>query len=269
MSTQPRDEAPVPTRRERQRQATYDEIVTVARRLLREGDAISLRAIAQEMGMTPPALYRYIDGFDELVAVVASAIFDEMVATMTAASSRYADDDPGAQLVSAAVAFRQWSLGHPEEFALIFANRATSKSTLRDENHIEGGMRFATFFSEIYEQVWHRYRFSIPDPDELPDGAAAILDAARAEGMLPCDFPGAPIGLSWVFMRAWARLYGTVTLEVFGHLDAAMVEAGAMFMASMEDNGRDLDLGDDYQRLLAVIREELAAPVAAVGRTAT
>ena len=40
MSTQPRDEAPVPTRRERQRQATYDEIVTVARRLLREGDAI-------------------------------------------------------------------------------------------------------------------------------------------------------------------------------------------------------------------------------------
>ena len=78
MSTQPRDEAPVPTRRERQRQATYDEIVTVARRLLREGDAISLRAIAQEMGMTPPALYRYIDGFERVRLLAAKHPREEL-----------------------------------------------------------------------------------------------------------------------------------------------------------------------------------------------
>src|SRR5215216_3885373 len=112
--------AAAPTRRQRQRQATHDEIVAVARQLLREQDSISLRAIAQEMGMTPPALYRYVDGYDELIGFVANDIFDDMIATMTAASSRYEPDDPGGQLVSAAVAFRQWSLSHPEEFGLIF-----------------------------------------------------------------------------------------------------------------------------------------------------
>ena len=48
------------TRRERQREATYDEIVSVAAELLDEGADLSLRAVASRMGMTPPALYRYV-----------------------------------------------------------------------------------------------------------------------------------------------------------------------------------------------------------------
>ena len=55
---------PALTRRERHRQATYDEIVSVARALLRSSSTdLSLRAVAAEMGMTPPALYRYVDSY--------------------------------------------------------------------------------------------------------------------------------------------------------------------------------------------------------------
>ncbi|HXB48826.1 MAG TPA: helix-turn-helix domain-containing protein, partial [Streptosporangiaceae bacterium] len=50
-----------PSRRDRVRAATTQEIIQTARRLLvQQGpDAVSLRAIAREMGMTAPALYRY------------------------------------------------------------------------------------------------------------------------------------------------------------------------------------------------------------------
>lgn len=50
-----------PTRRERLRTATLAEIKEGARRLLVTGgvDAVSLRAIARDMGMTAPAIYRY------------------------------------------------------------------------------------------------------------------------------------------------------------------------------------------------------------------
>ena len=51
---------PQPTRRERQREATYDEIVGASRELLAEGAELSLRAVAGRMGMTAPALYRYV-----------------------------------------------------------------------------------------------------------------------------------------------------------------------------------------------------------------
>ncbi|MGH3362154.1 MAG: TetR/AcrR family transcriptional regulator, partial [Nocardioides sp.] len=54
---------PTTTRRERQREATYDEIVRTARALLAEGEELSLRAVAGRMGMTAPALYRYVGSY--------------------------------------------------------------------------------------------------------------------------------------------------------------------------------------------------------------
>jgi AcrR family transcriptional regulator len=251
-------ESAVPlTRRERQRQATSDEIIEVSRRLLRETKTVSLRAVAQEMGMTAPALYRYVDGYDELVLLVAQAIFGDVVDSIRQTLTRYDADDPAAQLVTAATAFRKWALANPDEFEIVFASRETAgyKGKAADD----GGFEFAAVFSDIFLRVYHRYEFALPGDDELPPSLAAGLEHARDEGLLPCEFPGEPIGLVWVFMRCWARLYGTVTLEVFGHLDDMLIESGALFAAMMDDNGRDLALGDDWPRLTALVRTELAS----------
>ncbi len=52
--------APPVSRRDRLRAATTEEIIQTARRLLVASgpDAMSLRDIAREMGMTAPGLYR-------------------------------------------------------------------------------------------------------------------------------------------------------------------------------------------------------------------
>lgn len=255
-TTQPGEPAApaAPTRRERQRQATFDEIVSTARDLLREHNAIALRAVAQEMGMTAPALYRYVDSHDELLQLVARAIFRDIVDELATAARAQPDDDPAAQLVTAAVAFRAWALAHPGEFGLIFANPAMAHQKGPDS----AGIVFATFFADLYERVWKRYEFAVPAASDLPADVAQLLEAAQQAEALPCDFPGAPIGLNWVFMRAWSRLYGIVTLEVFGHLEPALIDTGALFRAMMHDNGLDLGLGDDLYRLMGVIDDALA-----------
>jgi hypothetical protein len=56
-------------------------------------------------------------------------------------------------------------------------------------------------------------------------------------------------GVVWMFDRAWARLYGTVTLEVFGHLHPGYVRTGALFAATMRDIGRPLGLEPEWDRL--------------------
>ncbi len=247
----------VPTRRERQRQATHDEIVTVTRRLLRDVDgAVSLRAVAAEMGMTAPALYRYVDSFHELLLLVARSIFHDVVATLVSARDRYPDDDPGAQIVAAATAFRQWALGHREEFGLLFAHSDTGHEDGVEPD--EGVMAFSSFFGDIYRRLWDRYKFPIPADNDLDPVVLSELTAQRETGMLPCDFPGMPIGLSWVFVRAWARLYGTVTLEVFKHVDIGVIASAALFRAMLDDNAGDLNLAADWGRLQAVIVDELA-----------
>jgi AcrR family transcriptional regulator len=270
-----------PTRRERQRAATYDEIVTVARQLLGRPETLSLRAIAAEMGLTAPALYRYVDSYRELLMLVARAIFEDVISAMTVARDRYGDDDPAAQTLAACVAFRTWALGHPEEFGLIFANAAIAKPAEAPETvgtantdgadatlgtsdaHVpidltaQGAEGFGEFFADVFRRLWERYKFPLPADSDLEPALLQLLQDQRATGTLPCDFPGYPLGLSWIFIRCWARLYGTVTLEVFKHMDHGMITSGALFRAMLEDNGRDLAFGDDQPRLSALTELEM------------
>ena len=68
------------SRRDRLRAATIDEIIQTARQLLvKDGpEAVSLRAIAREMGMTAPGLYRYFGSHEELVRHLCADIFTEL-----------------------------------------------------------------------------------------------------------------------------------------------------------------------------------------------
>ena len=69
-----------PSRRDRLRGATVEEIIQTARRLLVSSgrEAMTLRAIAREMGMTAPGLYRYFDSHEELNRHVCASIFTEL-----------------------------------------------------------------------------------------------------------------------------------------------------------------------------------------------
>jgi AcrR family transcriptional regulator len=68
------------TRRERQRAATVEEIREVARGLMREQGTTDVRFtdIAKEMGMTPPALYRYYADRDALLTDLIAEAYSEL-----------------------------------------------------------------------------------------------------------------------------------------------------------------------------------------------
>jgi AcrR family transcriptional regulator len=260
----------VPTRRERQRQATFDEIVEVSRRLVRHGGDVSIRAVAQEMGLTPPALYRYVDSHADLLNLVLRSIFEDVVAAMTVARDDQAPDDPSAQVVAASAAFRAWALRNRTEFQMVFASGESMQaeeaapvkktallSSLADCLPEDSGVHlFAAFFSEIFGRLWVKYQFAIPTDDELDP---ALLEILRSE-IGPAEVTGAlgspTPGMVWMFERAWARLYGTVTLEVFGHVHPGMISTGALFTATMLDIGADLNISDEWPRLQLVARAE-------------
>ena len=68
------------SRRERVREATLTEIKEIARRHLVEFGVVgvSLRAIAREMGMTAPGLYRYVSGIDALLVMITAEMYEEL-----------------------------------------------------------------------------------------------------------------------------------------------------------------------------------------------
>ena len=267
----------VPTRRERQRQATSDEIVDVARQLLRDGEDVSVRAVAHEMGLTPPALYRYVDSHAELMLRVARSIFEDVVAAMTTARDEQESDDPAAQIVASAAAFRKWALGNRNEFQLVFASatstaleEAAAATALEEAatsprviDSLEaclpketGVKMFGAFFSEIFGRLWVKYQFHIPDDSELDADLLTVLRSEIKPPEVTDGLAGPTPGMIWMFERAWSRLYGTVTLEVFGHVHPAFITTGALFASTMLDIGRELNIDGEWPRLQVIARAQ-------------
>ncbi|QZY29308.1 TetR/AcrR family transcriptional regulator [Nocardioides coralli] len=215
------------SRRERQREATYDEIVRVSRALLAEGLELSLRAVAGRMGMTAPALYRYVASYQELVDLVAFEIDKAATEEFRAAAETQPADDALARLICASVAFRRWALRDRAEFSLVFANPVADTACVRRDELLTSATS-GVYLNGLLVAVWHQLRYDHPELDELDPVVVEVL----RDPVLPIDLTEVPDehrGLLWVFMQGWATLYGTVTLEVFGHLDPRIIESGALF----------------------------------------
>ena len=85
------------TRRDRLRAATAAEILGAARRQLVEGGAraVTLRAIARDVGMTAPGLYRYFASLDELVAALVQDVAAELTGELLRAGAAAGADVGG------------------------------------------------------------------------------------------------------------------------------------------------------------------------------
>jgi len=87
-----------------------DEIVGAARELLeREGrSAVTMRRLAQGLGVQAPSLYKHVSDKDELEAALADLAREELAAALAGAPA----------LDEAARRYRAWALDHPHLYRL-------------------------------------------------------------------------------------------------------------------------------------------------------
>jgi AcrR family transcriptional regulator len=237
------------TRRDRLRADTVLEIKQTARRVLVDQgvDGLALRAIAREMGLSAPALYRYFDSREDLVEHVVADIYDELTAVLVEVRDAAEPTSPGFRLLSVARAFRSWATTHPEEFGLLFG-AATAQIHPQDAPDLAerppqvAGARFGAVFAELIAVIHAERGFPTPAEEELDP---ALRDQLRAWcSTMPVVLP---IGVMQVFLSCWIRLYGMVCMEVFGHLRFALDDAGPMFEAELRALGSVLGVADDYR----------------------
>jgi AcrR family transcriptional regulator len=226
------------------RAATVREITQTARRILvEEGpDAVTLRAIAREMGMTAPALYRYFDSHQELLRHIVGDLFTELTDDIERAIRAVPEDFLKGKFVAAAVEFRRWALDHKREYALLFGTPLPSREEGAQEDWTaECGRRFGLTFVALFVELWHTKPFPVPADDEIDPGLCTQFEYYRRElGVLDL-----PIGVIVVFLSCWIRLQGFVTLEVFGHMSFALDDSGPMFDLLMHDLAERLGLTHD------------------------
>jgi AcrR family transcriptional regulator len=106
--------------RARYRQQVKAEVKTHAWQQIADAGAsgLSLKAIATQMGMTAPALYRYFANRDELLTELILTAYRQLAEAVEADVSDA--DPPEQQLRRIAAAFRQWSVSHPHRYLLLY-----------------------------------------------------------------------------------------------------------------------------------------------------
>jgi AcrR family transcriptional regulator len=134
------------------------EILAATERLLiQTGDqeAVSIRAIAEAAGVTPPSIYLHFADKDELLAAVCEVRFAELDRCMAEAAASV--DDPLEALWARGRAYVQFGLENPEHYRILFMTRPLAGAGSADAGE--------------------------PDPNRLPGLAAfghLVEDVARA-----------------------------------------------------------------------------------------
>ena len=209
------------------RAATIAEIKDHAWRQLAEvgAPALSLRAIATEMGMTSSALYRYFASRDELLTELVVDGFASLADALEAAESELQNGDGSSnRWVRLAGAHRRWALDHPAKYALVFGTPVPGFEAASEECHVQMKRGVNVLFRCMSAGI---ARGEL-DPNAM---AATVTPAMRARlerwrAELGFDVPAVALAGC---LFAWTQLHGAVSLELFGHLPPHFQPADELF----------------------------------------
>jgi len=216
------------TRRERLREATREEIKTIARQQMAEQGAasLSLRSIARQMGLTAPALYRYFENRDALVTALIADAYTSLAVALEAARDALPPSDHHGRLLDVALAYRRWAVAHSQDYALIFGTPIPGYHAPAEVT-APPAQRNLGVLVELLAAAQQAGELSSP-PEYAgppPELEAQLLGWRDHYGYL-ASTPVLRLALS-----LWAHVHGLVTLEIFHHLGPNIGDAEVLYKA--------------------------------------
>jgi AcrR family transcriptional regulator len=111
-------------------QTSTAAIVAAGRRLLEERgtDALTMRDVANAVGVRTPSLYKRVRGRSDLVRLILENVADELTAELDAAAS---GADPVADLRAMTAVYRGFAHANPVAYTLMYAPQAVPGATAR------------------------------------------------------------------------------------------------------------------------------------------
>jgi len=214
-----RTDAPVRSRRERLRDELHREVLDAARHQLAGQHGLSkltMAAIAKEVGVTPPALYRHFENRQDVIAQLCVLIVEEVLDTLAAAVARQEPGDVAAALVASTRTSLDWAVRNPAEFDLIIGSGIRSELP---ENH-DLQRRMAEMVGGHYVPLFRLLAASgvaVAADDELdPELAEQVRRYRDAVGGHDL-----PLGIAHLMVTSWRQVYGVQCMAVYGHQEFA------------------------------------------------
>ena len=197
--------------RDRFRAQMRQEVKDAALRQLAEGGpgALSINAIAKELGVSGPALYRYFAGRDALLTELILDAYADLTGAISATARRLPDF---------AAAYRAWATAHPHRYRLLFGAPPPGQD-VHDERLADAAQRaMAVLISCVG-----------PGPEPTPALAGDLRGWVRRQGV-----EGADPAVALRAVTAWSRLHGFVSLEIEGKFRAMGLDPDHFFATEVD-----------------------------------
>ncbi|MCK9931552.1 TetR/AcrR family transcriptional regulator [Frankia sp. Mgl5] len=242
------------SRRERLRAETVRDIKEIALRHMAEGGAaaLSLRAIAREMGMTAGALYSYYDTRNDLITALIVEVYESLARSLETARAGW-PGDPAGQMLAVGLTYREWAITNPPEFQLVYGNPIPGYQVPEDGAELAAEHRACGVLIRIVAAAWPVIlagRAACPSParDDRPlhpdTGPYAWSDFRPDFALMAREsFPDLSPDAAALSLRIWGRLHGLVTLEVYGHLRPQVTDPARLYRHELRDLCAGLGLG--------------------------
>ena len=208
------ENAKPPTPRERARAQTIADIVRLGREHLavHGAAALSLRAVARDLGVVSSAVYRYVESRDELLTLLLIDAYNELGDEVDAAVDAVPATEFAAQFHALGKAVRSWALREPASYALLFGSPVPGYQAPGERTTIPGTrviVRLVGIFDAAYRAS--ALTAEVGPAVVIPPALAKDLAGIRAEMRLAA--PDASLARG---VLAWTSLFGAVSFEVFG-----------------------------------------------------
>ncbi|MFJ5260798.1 TetR/AcrR family transcriptional regulator [Streptomyces sp. NPDC088387] len=227
------DGAPPLSLRERRRAVATREILDTAERHITEQGphALSLRAVARDLGMTVQALYHYFPNRDALITAIIAKAYDALAdAVQEAVDTAHLGAGDLPRMVVATEGYRSWAIAHPELFQLLYGTPLRNYAAPVDGLTTRAMVRMSMVFQHEMFGHFTREQLAAADTPPLSPELRAHLELLRQDG------PGAlPPPAAALLFSAWGHMHGLVVLEVFGHLSFVGEHQAEIFRMAMRN----------------------------------
>lgn len=233
------DTTPAVTARDRVRAELIVEIKQIARRHLAEqgSAALSLRAVARELGMVSSAVYRYFPSRDDLLTALIVDAYLSVADELTRADASRRRSDFLGRWLAMARALRAWAMANPQEYALIYGSPVPGYRAPADT--IDPASQVSQVFLRLVRDAVEAGAVTTGEPVAIPRSVQTDLDTVRRFAEVDASDDVLSRGL-----LVWTELFGTLSFELFGHLHNVIHDYEAFFDVQMRRSGRYLLSGE-------------------------
>lgn len=200
------------------------EILDAAREHLAEqgAGALSLRAVAREVGMVSSAIYRYFESRDALLTALITDAYNSLGEAVEMAEGSVPREDLLGRWRATALTVRAWALESPHLYALVYGSPVPGYAAPQDT--VGPATRVTRVLAGILAELGERHAVS-PGSVATAGFASEPLPASTQVAIAPLrDFLGPQVSAELAVrgLMAWTGIFGAVSFELFGQLQGAV-----------------------------------------------